>query len=157
TCKIITDGLPKERPKKNTMWGEGYSRALAADPKNPKTLYLGIDGDPDPEHNQVGGGIFKSTDGGLTWKQLLHQPGSRRMFYGLCVDPTDSNRIFFATCGDHGGLYRSEDGGESWTLVFKDETWLWNVALSGTGEVYTSGSNLWHSTDHGTTWKKISG
>lgn len=156
TFKITADGLPKDRPKKNTMWGDGYARALAADPKNPQTLYLGIDGDPEPEHNQPGGGVFKSTDGGLTWKQLAHQPGSRRMFYGLCVDPTDSNRIFWGCCGNNGGVYRSEDGGESWTLVFKDETWIWNVALSSTGEVYCGGSNLWHSADHGATWKKIS-
>ena len=156
TFKSSMDGLPKDRPKKNTMWGDGFVRALAADPANPQTLYVGIDGDPDPEHNPTGGGIFKSTDGGVTWKQLAHQPGSRRMFYGLAVDPTDSKRIFWGSCGANGGLYRSEDSGDSWTLVCKDEPWVFNLAVSATGEVYCAGNNLWHSADHGATWKKIS-
>ncbi len=156
TFKTSLDGLPKDRPKKNTMWGDGFARALSADPKNPLVLYLGIDGDPDPEHNLTGGGVFKSIDGGMTWKQLAHQPGSRRMFYGLMVDPTEPQRIFWGACGPNGGLYRSEDGGESWTLIMKDEPWVFNLIVSATGEVYCSGNNLWHSTDHGATWKKIS-
>jgi photosystem II stability/assembly factor-like uncharacterized protein len=137
------------------MWGEGYARALATDPKDSNVMYLGIDGDPDPAKKHPGGGIFKSTDGGKTWKALANQPGSRRMFYALVVDPTDSKRIYWGACGNGGGLYRSEDAGESWTLVFKNETWLFNVAVSPTGVVYCPGTNLWRSKDHGATWEKL--
>ena len=175
-------GLPEKRPRLNTMWGEGYARALAADPRTPQTLYLGIDGDPEPGRSEpgrsepgrpepgrsepgrsepgkeeTGGGIFKSLNGGKTWKRLAAQPASRRGFYGLDVDPTDPRRIFWGACGDNGGLHRSEDGGETWRRVFKEETWVFNAGVSASGAVYSLGSNVWRSVDHGNTWKRISG
>lgn len=153
---IISDGLPEKRPTVNAMWGQGYARALTGDPKDPSILYLGIDGDPDTATNSPGGGIFKSTDGGHHWKQMANQPGSRRMYYGLVVDPTDSKRLFWGACKDGGGLYRSEDGGDSWQLVFSKETWIFNVAVAADGTVYCPGNQLWRSTDHGTTWTTIS-
>ena len=153
TYHIVTKGLPDFFPKANTMWGQGFARALAVDPKNPQVLYLGIDGDPSSGNN--GGGIFKTEDGGNSWKQLPNQPGSRRMFFGLAVDPTDSKRLYWAACGDRGGLYRSEDGGDSWQLVFKQDQWLFNVMVTADGTVYCPGKNLFRSTDHGKTWKQL--
>ncbi|MGD0091434.1 MAG: hypothetical protein ABSE73_16065 [Planctomycetota bacterium] len=155
TFKPVQEGLPGTRPGSNCMWGEGYARALAADPKDPNVLYLGIDGDPEPAKKQPGGGVFKSVDGGLSWKAPAQQPGSRRMFFGLVVDPAEPRRVFWGACGNGGGLYRSEDGGETWAHVFKNETWLFNVAVSPAGVVYAPGANLWRSRDHGTTWEKI--
>jgi photosystem II stability/assembly factor-like uncharacterized protein len=149
-----SEGLPARRPSANTMWGQGYARALAPDPTDPNVLYLGIDGDPTPGQN-LGGGVFKSTDGGRTWQRLPAQPGSRRMFYGLAVDPTDPRRLYWGACGTGGGLYRSDDGGASWIHVFKNESWVFNVAVSPTGVVYCPGGNLWRSDDHGTTWRKL--
>ncbi|MCX7044629.1 MAG: hypothetical protein NTX50_03950 [Candidatus Sumerlaeota bacterium] len=146
-------GLPATVPSANTMWGIGYARAMAADPRNPKIFYLGIDGDPSP--GKSGGGAFKSEDGGKTWNPLPNQPGSRRMFFGLAVDPTDSNRVYWGACGTGGGLYRSEDAGASWQLVFKNEQWIFNVHLAADGTVYCPGANLWRSTDHGKNWKQI--
>ena len=153
TYKPTTSGLPDYRITPNTMWGQGFPRALAVDPNNPQIVYLGVDGDPAP--GKSGGGIFKSEDGGYSWKLLPQQPGSRRMFYALAVDPTDSKRIYWGACGTGGGLYRSEDGGQSWPLVFKQETWVFNVLVTAKGEVYCPGKNLWHSSDHGATWKKL--
>lgn len=153
---VISEGLPAERPKPNTMWGQGYARALAADPRDPSVLYLGIDGDPDPAIGSTGGGIFKSTDGGRRWQQLAAQPGSRRMLYGLAVDPTDSKRLFWGGCKDNGGLWRSEDGGASWQLVFSKEDWVFNLMVTADGTVYCPGKQLWRSTDHGTTWTQVS-
>ena len=146
-------GLPATNPTANTMWGTGYPRALAADPKDPKVLYLGIDGDP--SDGKPGGGIFRSTDGGLTWQPLPSQPGSRRMFYGLAVDPTDSKRLYWAACGTGGGLWRSDDAGASWQHVFRNESWMFNLHVAADGTVYAPGKNLWRSTDHGATWKQI--
>lgn len=151
--KVSTSGLPDYIIRPNTMWGAGHPRALAVDPKNSQIVYMGIDGDAEP--GKSGGGIFKSLDGGATWKQLPNQPGSRRMFYGLAVDPTDSKRIFWATCGTGGGLWRSDDGGDSWKHVFTNESWLFNVMVARDGTVYCPGQNLWRSTDHGTSWKKL--
>src|SRR5690606_12692198 len=100
THHIVTAGLPDHTPRANTMWGQGYARALAADTSNPDILYLGIDGDP--ANNQDGGGLFKSTDGGLTWNRSPGQPASRRIYYGLAVDPTDPRRLFWGACGKDG-------------------------------------------------------
>lgn len=146
-------GLPATVPSENTMWGSGAPRAMAADPKDPKTLYLGIDGDPSP--GKTGGGIFKSIDGGKNWSPLPAQPGSRRMFFGLAVDPTDSKRLYWAACGTGGGLYRSEDGGGSWQHVFKNEQWPFNLHVAADGTVYCPGNNLWRSTDHGNSWTQL--
>lgn len=153
TFKIIKDGLPEQRLAKNTMWGRGYPRALAVDPKDPNTVYMGLDGDP--ENGNTGGGIFKSTDGGLSWNQMPNQPGSRRMFSGLAVDPTDSKRIFWGACGNGGGVWRSEDGGNTWKNVFAGENFVWNLHIATDGAIYTTGAQLHCSTDHGATWKKL--
>lgn len=154
TFTRVRDGLPDNLPVADTMWGRGYPRALAADPHNPYTVYLGIDGEPEGGH--MGGGVFKSVDGGWHWQQLPNQPDSRRMFYGLAVDPTDSKRLFWGTCGPKGGLYRSEDGGSTWSKVFDREPWVFNVHVTPDGTVYCPGRELWVSRDHGATWGQLS-
>ena len=153
TFRATQDGLPDYSIRPNTMWGQGHPRALAVDPNDPQVLYLGIDGDP--ADGKSGGGIFKSHDGGATWAQLPNQPASRRMFYGLAVDPTDSSRLFWGACGAGGGVYRSEDGGASWGQIFRNENFIWNVLATTGGVIYASGQQLWRSTDHGTTWKQL--
>jgi photosystem II stability/assembly factor-like uncharacterized protein len=77
------------------------------------------------------------------------------MFFGLAVDPTDSRRIYWGACGEGGGLWRSEDGGESWQRVFQNEQWVFNVLVAADGTVYCPGINLWRSTDHGQAWKRL--
>lgn len=151
TFHASNKGLPTYVPRLNTLWGQGYIRALAADPNDHQVFYAGIDGNPEP--GKSGGGIFKSEDGGATWKQLPHQPPNRKVFFGLAVDPTDSKRIYWGSCGD--GLYRSEDGGDSWQAVFSREGWVFNVMVTADGTVYCPGQNLWRSTDHGKSWKQI--
>lgn len=146
-------GLPDYRTHANTMWGEGHGRALCADPRNPDVVYLGIDGDPEKGHN--GGGVFKSTDGGKSFKQLASQPGSRRMFYGIAVDPTDPKRIVWGACGATAGVYISEDGGESWNKVPNMNDWIFNVEVTKKGTIYAGGGQLWRSDDHGKTFRAV--
>jgi photosystem II stability/assembly factor-like uncharacterized protein len=153
TFKITKTGLPDYRPTANTMWGMSYPRGLVVDPSNPKVVYLGMDGDA--TDGKCGGGIFKSVDGGYTWKQLAHQPGSRRCYFGLSIDPTDSKRLYWGACGSGGGVWRSEDGGDSWQHVFKNGSWVFNVMVTPNGDVYCAETNVWRSTDHGKTWKKL--
>lgn len=153
TFQATQAGLPDYTIRPNTMWGQGHPRALAVDPNYVRVLYLGIDGDP--ADGKCGGGIFKSQDGGATWAQLPHQPASRRMFYGLAVDPTDSRRIYWGACGSGGGVHRSEDGGASWINVFRNENYIWNVLATTSGVVYASGQQLWRSADHGATWQQV--
>ncbi len=154
--KVVTQGLPNYISYKNCMWGRSYPRALAVDPNNPETMYLGMDGDPEQDKGKPGNGIFKSTDGGNSWKLLPNQPKSHLMFFGLEVDPTDSKRVFWGGNKENGGLYRSEDGGESWKKVFDKETMIWNVMITKSGTIYCGNDNLWKSVDHGNTWQKVS-
>ena len=153
TFQAIQAGLPDYIIRPNTMWGQGHPRALAVDPQHPQIVYLGIDGDA--AAGKSGGGVFRSQDGGVTWAQLPNQPGSRRMYCGLAVDPTDSKRIFWGASGAGGGVYRSENQGASWKNVFRTENFVWNVLATAEGVVYCSGQQLWRSTDHGATWKQL--
>ncbi len=151
--KIIKEGIPTSELKKNTMWEKGNPRAMAVDPNDPNIVYMGIDGDP--SEGNTGGGIFKSVDGGVSWNQLPNQPGSRRMFFGLAVDPTDSKRIFWGASGNGGGVWRSEDQGVTWKNVFAGENFVWNVLVDKNGTIYATGAQLHCSTDHGATWKQL--
>ncbi len=74
----------------------------------------------------VGDGIYKSTDGGKTWRNIglrdAQQIGS------VIVDPRDPNRVFVAALGHpygpnpERGVFRSLDGGATWQKVlYKDE------------------------------------
>lgn len=150
--KIVRQGLPASRPTQNTMWGQGYPRGLAFDPKDPNKIYLGIDGDD-------GGGLFVSKDGGYNWARSVGQPGSLRIYNALAVDPTDSNRIFWGACGKGGGVYVSLDGGKTWRLTLKEMTWVFDLMLRPSGVVYASGdmggAAVFVSSDHGETWKKL--
>lgn len=153
TFRTVTTGLPATVPRLNTIWGQGYAKALAQDPTDAKVFYLGIDGDPEPDQGRSGGGIFRSRDGGATWEPLPTQPASRRGFFGLAVDPTDPRRLFWGTCGD--GIHRTENGGTSWQHVFANESWVFNLHVTATGTVYGGSRDLWRSDDHGATWRKL--
>lgn len=153
TFKTSAQGLPAKHLTVNTLWERGYPRALALDPATSRVAYLGIDGDP--VGNQPGGGVFKTEDGGSTWKLLPSQPASRRMYFGLAVDPKNPQRIYWAAHGKEGGMYRSEDGGGSWQHVFKDDPYLFNIAIGADGTVYAGGKELYASRDQGQTWKPV--
>ncbi len=147
---LVRSGLPAKRPKINTMWWEGFPRALAVDPQNSNTIYLGIDGDD-------GGGFFISQDAGRHWHYPKRQPDSKRINNALAVDPTDTNRIFWGGWGKKGGIYLSEDKGASWKLVFNEMSEIFDIAIGNKGAIYAGGGKngacLYSSQDHGKTWQ----
>ena len=76
-----------------------------------------------------GSGLYKSTDGGNSWRQLTKglptfEQGLGRI--GFAIAPSDSNRLYATVDANSklGGLYRSDDAGESWQLVNPDPR-LW--------------------------------
>lgn len=150
TFDLFREGLPSARPKKNTMWGEGYPRGFAVDPDNPDNIYLGIDGDD-------GGGLFISNDRGRSWKRSPGQPGSLRIYNALAVDPTNTKRIVWGACAKNGGIYISEDSGQSFEHVFKQSSWIFDVKVASDGTIFAAtdsgGPKLFVSSDHGKHWK----
>ncbi|HCE45812.1 MAG TPA: hypothetical protein DET40_19890 [Lentisphaeria bacterium] len=155
TFTISQSGLPDYVPNVNCMWGRSFPRSLAMDPKNPDILYLGMDGDPEPAKKLPGGGIFRSADGGKTWTRCAGQPGGLRLYYGLVVDPTNSKRLYFSSCGNGGGAWKSEDEGATWEHVFKTEGWCFNLDIAPSGAVFVGGKELYRSVDQGKTWQKL--
>jgi len=114
-------------------------------------------------------GLFKSTDGGTTWKKLATglptiADGLGRI--GFCIAASNSKRLYAcvdATKG--GGLYRSDDGGESWKEQSTDIR-LWErgddfaeckVDPKNEDIVYIANVVTWKSLDGGKNWKAIRG
>ncbi|CAL2087919.1 Por_Secre_tail domain-containing protein [Tenacibaculum sp. 190524A05c] len=93
----------------NKTVGQGRVNAIAVDPNNSNTYYVGT----------PAGGIWKSTDAGLNWTPLtdyLPQIGVS----GIAINPNDSNVIYIATGDDDAddssavGVWKSLDGGTTW-------------------------------------------
>ena len=114
-------------------------------------------------------GLFKSTDGGTTWKKLtnglpsVHESLGR---IGFCIAPSNSSRMYATVdAAKNGGVYRSDDAGESWYLINSD--WrLWGrgddfaeikVDPFNPDIVYTADIVVWKSIDGGKTWSGFRG
>ncbi len=82
---------------------------LATAPSNPTTLYAGLFSLNFPSNQFLG--LFKTTDGGTNWMQLPALPEPPQV---IRVDPVNAGTVFF---GGHGNLYRSIDGGQTWTTL----------------------------------------
>ena len=74
----------------------------------------------------TGDGIYKSSDGGRSWRHLGLRDGQQ--IPNIAVDPKDANRLFVAVAGhpygrnEERGIFRSTDGGKSFQkLLYKDE------------------------------------
>jgi photosystem II stability/assembly factor-like uncharacterized protein len=141
--------------------------ALGFDPSNSNTIYADMwAGRQGPWENGAwqgsGSGLFKSTDGGDNWRQLakglptFEQELGR---IGFCVAPGDPNRLYATVdaSAQLGGLYRSDDAGESWRLINGD-TRLWGrgsdfaevkVDPKNPDVVYVANVVTWRSTDGG--------
>src|SRR5215204_3660480 len=148
---------------------ETGGRDIEVDWENPDILYAAmyrgfrkgwdiISGGPASE-----GGIYKSTDGGETWKHVTN--GLPKDLIGkIDIDIARSNpRVLYAmveALGNQGGLYRSSDAGESWTLVNSSQQLrarpfyfhYVNVNPKNENEVWVNELNLRKSTDGGKTF-----
>lgn len=76
------------------------------------------------------------------------------MFYGLAVDPVDSNRLYWGACGDKAGFYVSNDAGKTWKQTTPG--WIFNIVTTPDGTIYCSGATgVWRSMTRGETWQNI--
>ncbi|PYX07988.1 MAG: glycoside hydrolase [Acidobacteria bacterium] len=159
----------------------GSIGALAIAPSNPDVIYVGSGEGLRRPDLSVGDGIYKSTDGGHTWKHLGLRDGQQ--IGAIIIDPHDPNRVFVGVLGHaygpnaERGVFRSLDGGVTWEKVlYKDENtgaidlefdpanpqiiyadmWASRRPPWTAGNSYTGpGSGLYKSSDGGNTWKQL--
>jgi photosystem II stability/assembly factor-like uncharacterized protein len=139
------------------------------DPKNSSIVYATLwQVRRQPWHFNSGGpgsGIYKSTDGGLTWKHLEGHglPEGNLGRIGISVSGADSNRVYALIEAKKGGLYRSDDAGNSWTRVNDDEryrqrAWYYMHVFADPKQadtVYVLNTGAFRSTDGGKTFELL--
>ncbi len=94
--------------------------SLAVDPSNPKIIFAAM-----WQHRRQpwsfssggpGSGLFRSTDGGETWKKLDQGlPAGPLGRIGVAIAPSQPRTVYALVEAQQGGMFRSEDGGETWT------------------------------------------
>src|SRR5579863_5687518 len=150
------------------------------DASNPDVVYAGMwelrlgpweDGN---QYQGTGGGLFKSTDGGKTWKQLTN--GLPKVIQvNLTIAPSQPSRLFAAVAGARGetgqgsevGIYRSDDAGENWQRITTDprpagrigggDLPMPRVDPKNPDVVYCTSTVTMKSTDGGKTWSSFHG
>lgn len=103
---------------------------ILIDPKNPDVVYAGAIGNPYEEHADRG--VFKTTDGGETWKKVLYTNDTSGVG-DMAMDPSNPNKIIvnmwqhrrtpwsFKSGGSGSGLYITYDGGKNWKKLGKED------------------------------------
>jgi photosystem II stability/assembly factor-like uncharacterized protein len=145
------------------------------DPSNPQVIYASmweVREGPWEDNNEVngtGGGLFKSTDGGGTWRPLTSGlPKDLSQIY-VAIAPSNPRRLY-ATLGTASGalaVYRSDDAGESWAKLTDDprpsgrigggDLPIPRVDSKNEDVVYSASTVTMRSTDGGKTWSGFRG
>jgi len=153
--------------------------SVTIDPNNHNTIWVGTGENVGGRHVGFGDGIYKSTDAGKSWKNMGLENSEH--ISTVVIHPDNSDIIWVAaqgplwSKGDQRGLYKSTDGGESWTKTLGDDKWTgvtdivmdprnpdrlyaatWQrhrtvAAYLGGGP----GSGIYRSEDGGETWKEL--
>ena len=145
---------------------------VAMDPSNPRILYAALwHMQRTPWGFTAGNGsLWKSTDGGETWRDLSGNPGIPKNplgKIGISVSAASPLRIYAnIECPPEdstGGIFRSDDGGASWQRTNGDQRWMvrpwyYNVVTADpadTNTVYVMNLATWKSTDGGRTFTRL--
>lgn len=153
---------------------------ITIDSQNPNTVWVGTGENVSGRHVGWGDGVYRSLDGGKSWTSMGLEKSEH--IGRILVDPRDSNHILVAaegplwSSGGERGVFRSTDGGKSWSAVLSvdDKTGATDLEFhpSDPSIVYAAtyqrrrtvwsflaggpGSGVWKSTDSGATWRELS-
>jgi len=133
-----------------------YSYTLVVDPSDDRTLYSGYSRKPFQDFAMV----RQSRDGGESWATALHIEGAEAVT-SIDVDEADARRVFAASTGERGGIWRSTDRGATWEQPNRwfDFTTIhsFTVAPSDARTVYAGiwGGGTFVTRDAGATWNEL--
>lgn len=142
----------------------GRTRALVVHPTTPTVMWAG----------SVGGGVWRTTSGGVTWAPLTDFMGSLAVSC-LVLQPADpphppASTVLYAGTGEGyyngdalrgAGLFKSTDGGVTWTQLSSTANpnfyWVNRLAFSADGKTLLAATRngLFRSTNGGTTWTSL--
>jgi photosystem II stability/assembly factor-like uncharacterized protein len=156
--------------------------AVVIDPQHPQVVYAGLwearlgPWEDKNEYNGTGGGLFKSTDGGTTWRHITAGLPANLTQINLAVAASASQRLYATvgttTEGDYSsaaglGVYRSDDAGENWTRITTDprpalrigggDLAVIRVDPTNADVVYSASIVTMKSSDGGRTWLSLRG
>ena len=113
-------------PEMRDVWAD-HVRALSVDPRNAETFVIAAG-----DRFAKPAGVYITRDGGRTFRQTLtarfYGDGNRR-WMGQCMarNPRNPNILF---CGeDWDGIFRSDDGGETWRKMGLERTWITDIRI----------------------------
>lgn len=143
---------------------------LVMEPGNPSVLYAGtwrmLRTPYSMESGGEGSGLWKSIDGGETWKNISTAKGLPKGVWGIvgvAVSQSNTDKVYAIMENKDGGLFVSNDGGETWTLQSGDNSirqraWYYTkvfVDPKNENVIYVLNVNFLKSTDGGKTFKTI--
>lgn len=142
------------------------------DPRNPETIYASVwqtyRNFWELSNGGRNSGIWKSIDGEESWDEITRNHGLPESWVigkvGVTASPVKSGRVWaLIEATDGSGLYRSEDFGETWTLLndeikLRYRPWYYMHVFADTQDpetVYVNNLDMWRSTDSGKTFDRI--
>ena len=151
---------------------------LRVHPKNPDIVYAAVLGDP--TQTTLDRGVYRSTDGGVTWKKILYRD-ERSGAIDLAMDPSEPSTLYAAlwetyrvpwklwSGGPGSGLYKSTDGGDTWVALTRapgmPEGVIGKIGITVSGAdskrlyaiIEARAGGLYRSDDAGATWQLANG
>ncbi|MBM3885469.1 MAG: glycosyl hydrolase [Gemmatimonadetes bacterium] len=143
---------------------------IAIDRTNPNVMYAALWEAYRKEYQMSSGGpgsgLYKSTDGGETWKEITRNPGLPAGLIGrigVALTAANPNRVYALVENENGGLFKSDDAGATWTLMNADRSIRQRAFYythlfadhQNADVVYAQNTSLFRSADAGKTLTSI--